>query len=267
MGGAPTRDPATMDPTAHSRGPIWLDDRGTGQWKWLEEVPRRTSLVPLAFPCFVLRLIGLETKNVLDYQGRAGDHFYCTVERSPGHIRCRHSRPSEKRPLPISCALRMAYMVAWQDTRSAPPATASNEEPQEVSKEEATEEWQHRSHVCSMHNCCHDCMSVSIKLFVPFSWKSVISQVPEKPFPFTFCRGKVTLPCFSAASWYWWVRCTLHRTCKRYFSRWAMTPMGVVILLKGSTVRFQGDSPEVSVEEEWSGLSFLCNRRAPGNFA
>ena len=71
------------------RGPIWLDDRGTGQWKWLEEVPRRTSLVPLAFPCFVLRLIGLETKNVLDYQGRAGDHFHCTVERSPGHIRCR----------------------------------------------------------------------------------------------------------------------------------------------------------------------------------
>ena len=54
----------------------------------MEEVPRRTSLVPLAFPCFVLRLIGLETKNVLDYQGRAGDHFHCTVEPSPGHIRC-----------------------------------------------------------------------------------------------------------------------------------------------------------------------------------
>ena len=56
----------------------------------MEEVPRRTSLVPLAFPCFVLRLIGLETKNVLDYQGRAGDHFHCTVERSSGHIRCRN---------------------------------------------------------------------------------------------------------------------------------------------------------------------------------
>ena len=55
----------------------------------MEEVPRRTSLVPLAFPCFVLRLIGLETKNVLDYQGRAGDHCHCTVERSPGHIRFR----------------------------------------------------------------------------------------------------------------------------------------------------------------------------------
>ena len=59
----------------------------------MEEVPRRTSLVPLAFPCFVLRLIGLETKNVLDYQGRAGDHVHCTVEPSPGHIRCREKGP------------------------------------------------------------------------------------------------------------------------------------------------------------------------------
>ena len=31
---------------------ICLDDRGTGQWKWMEEVLRRTSLVPLVFPCF-----------------------------------------------------------------------------------------------------------------------------------------------------------------------------------------------------------------------
>ena len=44
----------------------------------------RTPCVP-----FVLRLTRLETKNVLDYQGRAGDHFHCTVEPSPGHIRCR----------------------------------------------------------------------------------------------------------------------------------------------------------------------------------
>ena len=52
--------------------PTWLDDRGTGQWKWTEEVPRCTSLVPLAFPCFVLCLIGVEAKGLLDYQGRAG---------------------------------------------------------------------------------------------------------------------------------------------------------------------------------------------------
>ena len=46
----------------------------------------RTPCVPL---CFVLRLIGVETEGVLDYQGRAGDHFHCTVEPSPGHIRRR----------------------------------------------------------------------------------------------------------------------------------------------------------------------------------
>ena len=54
------------------------------------EDPRRTSLVPLAFPCFVLRLIGVEAEGLLDYQGRAGDHFHCTVEPLPDHIRFRH---------------------------------------------------------------------------------------------------------------------------------------------------------------------------------
>ena len=34
----------------------------------MEEVPRRTSLIPLAFPCFVLCLIGEETEELLDYQ-------------------------------------------------------------------------------------------------------------------------------------------------------------------------------------------------------
>ena len=34
----------------------------------MEEVPRRTSLVPLACPCFVLRLIGAETEGLVDYQ-------------------------------------------------------------------------------------------------------------------------------------------------------------------------------------------------------
>ena len=38
----------------------------------MEEVPRRTSLVPLAFPCCVLCLVGVETEGLLDYQGRAG---------------------------------------------------------------------------------------------------------------------------------------------------------------------------------------------------
>ena len=52
----------------------------------MEEVQRRTSLAPLASPCFVLCLIGAETEGLLDYQERAGDHFHCTVEPSPGHI-------------------------------------------------------------------------------------------------------------------------------------------------------------------------------------
>ena len=65
-----------------------VPDNGN-DWRKFRAVPRS---YPLAFPCFVLRLIGLETKNVLDYQGRAGDHFHCTVERSPRHIRCRTSQ-------------------------------------------------------------------------------------------------------------------------------------------------------------------------------
>ena len=42
----------------------------------LGEVPRHTLLAPLASPCFVLCLIGVETED-------------CTVQPSPGHNRCR----------------------------------------------------------------------------------------------------------------------------------------------------------------------------------
>ena len=38
----------------------------------MEEVLRCTSFVPLAFPCFVLYLIVVETEGLLDYQGQAG---------------------------------------------------------------------------------------------------------------------------------------------------------------------------------------------------
>ena len=38
----------------------------------MEEVPRRTSLVPPAFPCFALCLIRVEAEGLLDYEGRAG---------------------------------------------------------------------------------------------------------------------------------------------------------------------------------------------------
>ena len=40
-------------------------------------------------PLFVHCLIRLEAEGLLDYQGRTGDHSHCTVEPSPGHIRCR----------------------------------------------------------------------------------------------------------------------------------------------------------------------------------
>ena len=51
----------------------------------MEEVPPRTSLAPLASPCFVLCLIGVETEGLLHYGGKGGNHFHCTVEPSPGH--------------------------------------------------------------------------------------------------------------------------------------------------------------------------------------
>ena len=38
----------------------------------MEEVLRRTSLVPLAFPCFVYCLIGVDKEGLLDYQGGRG---------------------------------------------------------------------------------------------------------------------------------------------------------------------------------------------------
>ena len=42
-------------------------------------------------PCVPLLCTSFDrggNKALLDYQGRAGDHFHCTVEPLPGHIRC-----------------------------------------------------------------------------------------------------------------------------------------------------------------------------------
>ena len=50
---------------------VWLDDRGTGQWKeWkkFRVAPRSHPLRPL----FVLCFLGVETEGLLDYQERAG---------------------------------------------------------------------------------------------------------------------------------------------------------------------------------------------------
>ena len=41
----------------------------------MEEVPCRTSLAPLAFPCSVLCLIRVETEGLLDFKGRGRGSF------------------------------------------------------------------------------------------------------------------------------------------------------------------------------------------------
>ena len=55
----------------------------------MNEVPRRTSLAPLASPRFLFCLIGGGNRRVFRLAGEGGDHFHCTVDPSPGHIRCR----------------------------------------------------------------------------------------------------------------------------------------------------------------------------------
>ena len=45
----------------------WPNMTGRPGYRTMEEVPRRTSLVPLAFPCFVLCVVGVETEGLLDY--------------------------------------------------------------------------------------------------------------------------------------------------------------------------------------------------------
>ena len=41
-------------------------------------------------------VLRVEAEGLLDYQGRAGDHFHCTVEPAPGHIRCRKTQEEVK---------------------------------------------------------------------------------------------------------------------------------------------------------------------------
>ena len=55
----------------------------------MDAVPRRTSLVPLASPCFVLCLLGVETERAFRLPGEGGDHLHCMVELRPGNLRCR----------------------------------------------------------------------------------------------------------------------------------------------------------------------------------
>ena len=51
-----------------------------------------SSVSYLAFPCFLPRLSRRgENRRAFRLPGEGGDHFSCTVEPSPGHIRCRHA--------------------------------------------------------------------------------------------------------------------------------------------------------------------------------
>ena len=64
--------PLGLFPEPQNPCPLWLDDRGAGQWKWMEEVRRRTSLVPL---CFVHCLIGVPARGAFRVPGAGGDRF------------------------------------------------------------------------------------------------------------------------------------------------------------------------------------------------
>ena len=57
----------------------------------MEEVPCCTSRAPLASPYLCLSKERTGSKGAFRLPGAAGDHFHCTVEPSPGHIRCRSS--------------------------------------------------------------------------------------------------------------------------------------------------------------------------------
>ena len=57
----------------------------------MEEVPRRTSLAPLASPLFCTLFNRGGNRSLLDYQ-EGGNHFHCAMEPLPGHIQCRSLR-------------------------------------------------------------------------------------------------------------------------------------------------------------------------------
>ena len=57
-----------------------VPDNGN-DWRKFRAVPRS---YPLRSLLLYFVLIGVETEGLLDYQGRAGDHFHCAVEPSPG---------------------------------------------------------------------------------------------------------------------------------------------------------------------------------------
>ena len=134
----------------------------------MEEVPCRTSLTPRASTCFVLCFKGVETEGLLDYQGRAGDHFRCTVEPSPGDIRCRRFRGGTNRVFgkPCFCPLPKRgrfdengendefafYPLKTRVALLRPPKTTKMTKMAGVTREKA---WFRKNLVCSFLTIVH----------------------------------------------------------------------------------------------------------------
>ena len=97
----------------------------------------RTPCVPLFVHCF----IRVGTEGLLDYQGRAGDHFHCTVEPSPGHIRCRKKLLHN----------RSAPMVVIFSLKALPPCPTSPPPPVPASESLAH---RNRSNFCDLRLRC-----------------------------------------------------------------------------------------------------------------
>ena len=62
-----------------------VPDNGN-EWRKFRAIAR---LAPPGVPLFLHCLIRVETEGLVRLPGAGGDHFHCTVEPSPSHIRCR----------------------------------------------------------------------------------------------------------------------------------------------------------------------------------
>ena len=62
---------------------------GAGQWKRMEEVPRRVPRSHPSRPLVLHFVFRGGNRGAFRLPGEGGDHFHCTVEPSPSHIRCR----------------------------------------------------------------------------------------------------------------------------------------------------------------------------------
>ena len=110
---------------------LWLFSHA--QYDWTTGVSdngndwRKFRAVPLSYPLRPLIvyfvLIGVETEGLLDCQGKAGDHFHCTVEPSPGHIQCRVLGAMDLAQLPFGGSLPVLRLRL--EDQPPPPSSGS----------------------------------------------------------------------------------------------------------------------------------------------